>query len=416
MRCFLLTLFMMCLAFQSAFSQCSDRYRDIEADSFILHKDLYFGENISENGELTTLLLDVFEPLVQHDEPRPMVIMVHGGSFTGGSKEDGEVVWFCEDLAKRGIVSASINYRVESNPLSLISQEKMVKAVVRAVEDVKASIRYFHKHIEDGNEYNINPEAIILGGTSAGSIANLHSTFMDEYSTLKPEYKSWIQDLEIDTVGMHGNSGNAGYSEEIAGLINISGAIVDVDFLNNNSDLPIVNMHNAIDLAVPYAHGYPYFIPTLPIVAGSRPIHFRMDSLGGTSKLMTFQSINHVPHTNSEGGTLYPAYNRVLKEILLFVADNSPCSEVVTAVDPNLITDVEYYPNPVSDRLIIKGLDNPDNFQIDLIRIDGSIARKGLRTTGGFVEIPSELSGGLYFLSGQNDTSGKRFSIPIILQ
>ncbi|MCP4121594.1 MAG: alpha/beta hydrolase [Bacteroidetes bacterium] len=413
----LITILILIVTVQNTFSQCSDRFQDIETDSFILHRNLQFGENTSENGEHMTLLLDVYEPIVQPRHPRPMVIMVHGGSFTGGSKEMGEVTWFCEDLAKRGIVTASISYRVESNPISLISQEKMVKAVVRAVEDVKASIRYFHKHIEEGNEWNIDPEAIILGGTSAGSIANLHSAFMDEYSSLNPEFKTWILDLGIDTIGMHGNSGNPGYSEAIAGLINISGAIVNVDFLNNNSDLPIVSFHNAIDLSVPYAYGYPYFIPTLPIVAGSRPIHFRMDALGGTSKLMTFQSINHIPHTDFDGDPLQPAYDKTLNEILRFVADNSECNELATPVQDNLQLNVQFYPNPAKDRLVIKGIDNIDQFNLELVAIDGSIIQSGFSSSNGIIRLPGHIQAmAICMLKGRHEASGKHFTQPLILQ
>ena len=112
-----------------AVGQCPEQYMDEVIDGFILHKDIYFGENTSENGVQTTLLLDIFEPAFVADQTRPLVIMIHGGSFTGGSKETGEVAWFCEDLARRGVLAASINYRVESDPLALISEEKMIKAV-----------------------------------------------------------------------------------------------------------------------------------------------------------------------------------------------------------------------------------------------------------------------------------------------
>ena len=95
----------------------------------------------------------------------------------------------------------------------------MIKAVVRAVEDTKASVRFFHKHIQEGNDLNIDPSAIFVGGTSAGSIAALQMVFMDDYSSLEPDYQVWVQELGIDTVYMHGNSGNPGYAEDISGLI-----------------------------------------------------------------------------------------------------------------------------------------------------------------------------------------------------
>ena len=99
-------LLMTCLGLFKANAQCIDRFLEKQSDSIFIERDIVFGGNISENGEFRALDLDIYHPAA-NEGLRPLVIMVHGGSFTGGNKTDGEVAWFCEDLAKRGILAAS---------------------------------------------------------------------------------------------------------------------------------------------------------------------------------------------------------------------------------------------------------------------------------------------------------------------
>lgn len=397
--------------------ECDGRYSDPQSTDYLLHADIPFGGNYTSDGEWKELLLDIYEPVEPSESPRPLVILTHGGSFLGGSKSMGEVTWFCEDLARRGVLAASISYRTESNPLSLLSEEKMVKAVIRAVEDVKAAVRFFHRYIDEGNALGIDAEAVFAGGTSAGSIAVLHTVFMDEFASLKPAYQTWIAELGIDTPSMHGFSGNAGYAETIAGVINISGAIVNEAYLDNNSDVPILNMHNEIDLSVPYMHGYPYFIPTLPIVAGSRPIHFRMLENGGDSRLVTFPGINHIPHTSWEGEQYEPAYSQSLGEIISFLERNTACDELVTANQAGQLIRPLAYPNPASDFLVLEGVENLENYRFSLYAADGSARAEGLQPRGGRIVFAGlDLNPGLYFLSGTDQTGIGRIALPVAIR
>ena len=57
------------------------------------------------------LLLDLYRP-VRAPKPRPVVIFIHGGGFRSGSREDPQAVRIARGLASRGIVAASIDYRL----------------------------------------------------------------------------------------------------------------------------------------------------------------------------------------------------------------------------------------------------------------------------------------------------------------
>lgn len=390
----------LCLAL-SAHSQCSERYLTAFSEDYILHSDISYGGNFASNGDFIDLLLDVYEPV--EDAPdnalKPVVILAHGGSFTGGNKRVDEVSWFCEDLARRGIVAVSINYRLEESLLSLISREQMVKAVIRASEDMKAAVRFMHRSSQEGNPWNIDAESIFIGGTSAGSIAALHTAYMDDYGTLSPNFQQWIQDLEIDTIDIEGNSGNSGYSSEIAGVINISGAIGLLDFIDNNADLPILSAHNTVDLSVPFKFGRPYFIPTLPMVAGSKPIHYRVSELGGDSRLLIYPAINHVPHTDYDQGKLEREYNEILDAMSELVGEYSTCSVVLNDVNDLVFPELSIYPNPANRILNLKGLDLSVVKEIRLIDATGALLQTypGIAISNHQLALP-DLANGLYFL------------------
>ena len=82
--------------------------------------------------------------------PRPLVVWVHGGGWTGGDKNNCPAKW----LVERGYVVASIGYRLS------------VQAIYPAqIEDCKAAIRFLRAHAAD---YGIKADRIAAWGASAG--------------------------------------------------------------------------------------------------------------------------------------------------------------------------------------------------------------------------------------------------------
>ena len=80
----------------------------------------------------------------------PLVVWIHGGGWTNGSKENPQAFW----LTGRGYAVASINYR--------LSQHAVFPA---QIEDCKAAIRWLKAHAE---KYSIDPDHVGVWGASAG--------------------------------------------------------------------------------------------------------------------------------------------------------------------------------------------------------------------------------------------------------
>ena len=103
----------------------------------------------------TLLNLYIYKPLdFSPSKIYNCVVFFHGGGWNNGSPKmfKRQSMYF----ASRGMIAISVEYRLKNTHGTTPFQ---------ATEDAKSSIRYIRKY---ANELNINPDAIIAGGGSAG--------------------------------------------------------------------------------------------------------------------------------------------------------------------------------------------------------------------------------------------------------
>ncbi|HHF55710.1 MAG TPA: alpha/beta hydrolase [Thermoplasmatales archaeon] len=201
------------------------RYRDEIFSRVDITKDVIYGENYDFRGQLVKLKMDVYEPHGDDAEKRALIIFIHGGGFTGGDKADKQWVFLCTTFAKRGYVTASINYRLQK-PGNVTAH-----AITQAMHDAKAAVRYFRAH---ASEWRIDEEKIALVGGSAGAITALHATYLRE-----PEYE--------------GNSGNEGYSSNVSACIDLWGGLYDNVSKIDSGEPPVCIIHGTEDKGVPFS-------------------------------------------------------------------------------------------------------------------------------------------------------------------
>src|SRR4051812_27343269 len=98
---------------QAIQNYCGSARYDTEVFSAVTVKsDTAYGSNTDVNGSNVILTMDIYQPAGDTAEIRPLIVWAHGGSFIGGTKNDGDVTSLCNHFAKRGYVCASINYRL----------------------------------------------------------------------------------------------------------------------------------------------------------------------------------------------------------------------------------------------------------------------------------------------------------------
>jgi hypothetical protein len=252
--------------------------------------DVQYGSNTNYQGANESLYMDIYEPAGDDLDNRPLVIMCHGGYFLSGDKAAADMLPLCTDLARMGYVVASINYRV-GIPFGAELEVPYGQALLRSLQDVRAAIRWFRKNADtEGNTHRINPEQIFVGGASAGGFMALHLAYMDEN-----EIPSWL-DMTIPGLegGLEGESGNPGYSSEVAGILPVSGAMGDSDWVDAGDTTPACMFHGDADLTVTIdsATFVLFGLINVTTIEGSNYIADRMDEVG----------VEHCYHVTPGGG------------------------------------------------------------------------------------------------------------------
>ena len=135
-----------------------------------------------------SLQLDLYAP-DKISKPVPGLIFIHGGGWTGGSRDVYKP--YSVSYAKKGYVAATISYR--------FSGEATFPA---AVEDAKCAVRWLRANAA---QYHVDPNKIAVLGGSAGG----HLSLMVGYAPDVPE--------------LEGNGGNPKVSSRVQAVVDFYG-------------------------------------------------------------------------------------------------------------------------------------------------------------------------------------------------
>lgn len=351
----ILLLFFVVSVYYNLNAQCGGRYLEDMFPSLITHKDIEYGQNLDSKGILTSLLLDVYEPEEDTLSLRPLIIFVHGGSFVGGDRRDQDIDKAAQYFAKKGYVTANIEYRVEQTNfitpfLNFADKNNFYKAIVRVVHDVNASIRYFKKQAsEHGNIYRIDTNQIILYGSSAGAIACLHSIYLDNLEEASVDFKNNFLALG----GLEGNSGNNGYTSKntIKAIVSCSGAMDNLNYMNNNLNVKYIGFHHSVDLSVPYDKGCFVTVAChLNQFYGGKQIAQKLKNTSAVHEFYTFNKLGHP--ADAVSNTVDRSF--LLEKATLFLHNNVVCNDQLTSIQKNNYQTLKLFPNPASNYFSIE--------------------------------------------------------------
>jgi acetyl esterase/lipase len=136
-------------------------------------RDIVYDERHGRRG-----LLDVYSPAAGVPEGgAPVLLHVHGGAWTLGSKEQ-QGIPLMQHLAAKGWVCVSINYR-------LAPRDPFPAQIV----DVKKAIAWIREHIE---EYGGDPDYLAITGGSAGG----HLVTLAALTPNDPAYQPGFEDVD----------------------------------------------------------------------------------------------------------------------------------------------------------------------------------------------------------------------------
>ena len=293
-------------------------------------QNIVYGTNytfLSGTPTLQPLVFDLYKPSGDVATNRPLVIMIHTGSFLPaiinqtptGSMRDSATAEMCRRFARRGYVVASMDYRAGWNPTALgaagqdIRTGTLLQAVGRAIQDARACVRFFKKDFAtNGNSYGIDTSKIIFGGQgSGGYVAFASTTIHDTLEVWKPKFFAatdnptygfaagacyWLSFIWGDFDGNGGdpaynNSNNSpGYSGDVAMMFNLGGAMGDSSWISAG-DVPMLAFHVVGDPFAPYGEGT-VIVPTTgdPVVdvSGSHTAIRKATELGNNDDFNSF--------------------------------------------------------------------------------------------------------------------------------
>lgn len=278
---------------------------------------VYVAENVTVSQQMT---MDIFFPVGDDLPKRPLVMLAYGGGYLFGTKEDEDVWATCDSLAKKGYVTASINYRMNLNAADPASA---VRAIYRAAQDYSSAIRYLK---EFSNTYGIDTNYVFVGGVSAGGFSAMHAVFLDDSERPAETYQSGVLGSSPDLGCIHCAGNSYHHTTNVRGIINLWGALMDTSYIQQDELVPMTLFHGTDDLIVPYDYGFPFTaLFLMPEVFGSYNIAARVNHLGGNAELNTYPTGHNIWGVNVNnqlvgGPTEY--WNPITDSIISFLYEN----------------------------------------------------------------------------------------------
>jgi acetyl esterase/lipase len=199
---------------------------------------------------------DIYSPL-DHDRTKPLpgIIVIHGGGFNDGDKARGRELNISENLALKGYVCMSINYKLRRTQGQVTWPQ--------SVHDAKAAVRYLRK---EAANLGVDPEKIGVIGCSAGcNLAMMLATTSpaDGFDAVKGEPYQDVSARVACAVGFYGAVDLMNYHdmkmfaktrEEAPELYKKGSPITYLDA----KDPPMLLVHGTADVTVPLSQSETY--------------------------------------------------------------------------------------------------------------------------------------------------------------
>lgn len=390
-------------------AQCSTRY----LDSTFTQIDTTFNViyTTTAGGGTDTLLLDLYQPHGDTANNRKLIVWAHGGAFFKGTKNDNDIQFLCTNFANRGYVCASINYRLAPNVLDLYDSVAALGYITKAINDMKASIRYFRKDAANGNTYRIDTNLIYGAGSSAGAIMIDFATTLDSVA----EAPAYIQTIINNNGGLEGNSGNLGYSSKVIAAASLAGGISEIGWIGPGNP-PTIYVQGTADPIIPYGcadvfQGYTGGAVPLFRLCGSSELEPQMASLSIPTGLMPFVGGGHVPWNSDQH-----EMNEVDSAVAVFFYTLScPLPTGITTIN-TLAAQINVFPNPTTGKLHVAVEDENEIAAITVSDYTGrQIIKQAVSGKQIDISLPA-ISAGVYILQIQLQAGGSPVVKKIIVE
>jgi acetyl esterase/lipase len=145
-------------------------------------------------GEGRAELMDVYRPATPNPGGSPAILIIHGGGWVGGKRDQAREQQMGDVFAKAGFVAASIDYTLS---------EGDKPSWPRNLRDCKTAVRFLRKNAA---RFGVNPRRMGVIGGSAGGHLSLLVAYTGDHPQLDPpgpyaEYSTAVQAV-VDLYGV----------------------------------------------------------------------------------------------------------------------------------------------------------------------------------------------------------------------
>ncbi|WP_299455570.1 carboxylesterase family protein [uncultured Microscilla sp.] len=255
------------------------------------------------------LHMDIFQPFGDNNVKRPVFIVCFGGGFVIGNRKFGDIRELAIRMAKRGYVTAAIDYRLGVN---MFDEGASLRGVYRAIQDGRSAVRYFRANAE---RLGVDPNQIFIGGHSAGAFISLQNAYLDRdverpASTRKSSYRwgAWLVEKTYNLPDQ-GCLDCAGDNKHVNGkanaVVSLAGGLGFLEHVEGENDVPSIMFHSKNDLIVNYDKGQPFqnfsFLIAgfdLPEAFGTNLVQNRANSVNAPHKFYSYDKRGHDLHVD----------------------------------------------------------------------------------------------------------------------
>ncbi len=430
-----LLIYLFLIFTHTAISQLAIPYssKQFQYDSIL---NIEYGNDFDYAGTNQSLTLDIYKPKNDTNCNRPILILVHGGAWIGGSKEDADLILLSREFAKRGYVVANINYRLGTHKTSnytmyalcnnsisapcgyICDSAEIYRANYRSMQDTKGAIRFMKNRFAlDSSDVN----NVYVVGESAGAFTALAVAFMTDESE-KPLNCAAISaapvpDSDFSTYGclpalnnltrpdlgtVEGTLNLGIYDASVHGVGSFFGGILDFNIVENiPENFPVYLFHQGSDVIVNYDFGKVlgriswecfaqsnicqtyYFYPN---ASGGKRIGNELTSIGWNTNLLQMEIIENSEYLNDcfdNGHSIDNLTIRAQNMSDLFAAQiaangNIPSESCLNGLQETLITElIKISPNPVDEILHVQSTTGFQSNTYEILSLTGEVIRRG---------------------------------------
>ena len=209
-------------------------------DDYLIMNDVRYSKRFN------ACVYDLFVKKLDPENPKPVIIFIHGGGWRGGTKE----MWhyYCCKAAEAGYVAVCANYPLVPDT-----------NYIRQLAEIKCLVNHL---CESRREYCIDEERFVLAGDSAGG--HLTALYVNEYNAkyavkckvcisapldFSTKQNKIVEDMIKDMLGDKSRL-------QASPIHNIK--IRNKDYQDYDYTLPTLLIHGKDDILVPHYHSVNY--------------------------------------------------------------------------------------------------------------------------------------------------------------